>query len=177
MTAATEGDPTDDANIDFKTITLSDQDIRAAAHLLSVLLGVQDDRGRELTGLAKTNVHRIDNQERAILVERARQTYVNRARRSRIFSSAMFGEAAWYMLLALYVTDQSGPRHTVTGLVNLAGVPSTTALRWLDFLETKEQLVTRKPTWTDGRVLLIELTDKARDLLDEYFSGTALEGT
>lgn len=176
MTNTKCGDGSDEAEDNRKTITVSDQDIQAAAHLLSVLVGGRDDRGRELTALAKGNGRRIDSQERAILVERAHQAYVNRARRSRIFSSAMFGEAAWDMLLALYVTDQSGPRHTVTGLVNLAGVPSTTALRWLDFLETKEQLVTRKPTWTDGRVLLIELTDKARDLLDEYFSGTALEG-
>ena len=114
------------------------------------------------------------NHDRAILVERARQTFVNRTRRSRNFNSVMFGEAAWDMLLALYVTEHS-TRHTVTGLVNLSGVPPTTALRWLDFLEKKEELVTRFPSLSDGRVHLVELTDKARDALDAYFSGTVPE--
>ena len=79
------------------------------------------------------------NHDRAILVERAHQTFVNRARRSRNFNGVMFGEAAWDMLLALYVTEHS-TRHTATGLVKLSGVPSTTALRWHDFLEKKRSL-------------------------------------
>ena len=86
----------------------------------------------------------------------------------------MFGEAAWDMLLALYATDQSGGRHSVTGLVNLSGVPPTTALRWLNFLE-KEQLVTRTPNPHDGRVFRVELTEEARDARVTYFSGTAEE--
>lgn len=157
----------------LKTITLSDREIRAAACLLNALVG--DDRGKELTKLAPVNFQPTGSHDRAILVERARQTFVNRARRSRNFNGVMFGEAAWDMLLALYVTEHS-TRHTVTGLVNLSGVPSTTALRWLDFLEKKEELVTRIPSLSDGRIHLIELTDKARDALDAYFSGTFPEG-
>jgi DNA-binding MarR family transcriptional regulator len=84
----------------------------------------------------------------------------------------MFGEAAWDMLLALYVTEMSGARHTVSGLVDLSGVPPTTALRWLDFLE-QEQLVARRPNPLDGRVFFIEITEKAREALDAYFSETA----
>jgi DNA-binding MarR family transcriptional regulator len=157
------------------TITLSERDRRAAAHLLNALLRDAGDRGRELTTLAKEKGQDVSNEERSILAERARKTYVNRARRSQIFNGAMFGEAAWDMLLALYVTDLSGARHTVTGLNNLAGVPQTTALRWLDFLETKEQLVTRKPSRMDGRIFYVELTDKGRQLLDTYFSGIVSE--
>ena len=174
MTGAAEGDSPDEAKDGLKTITLTEHDIEAAAHLLHLLVGAEEDRGREITTLVRGNVHRISDHERSALVERARQIYVNRSRRSLVFKSAMFGEAAWDMLLALYVTDQSGARHTVSGLVSLAGVPPTTALRWLDFLE-KEQLVGRRPKPSDGRVSLIELTDKARDLLDTYFSGTTPE--
>jgi len=158
----------------LKTITLSDSEIRAAARLLNVIVG--DDRGKELTKLAPLSLQSTGSHDRAILIERARDTFVNRARRSQNFNGAMFGEAAWDMLLALYVTEHSA-RHTVSGLVNLSGVPPTTALRWLDFLETKEELVTRRPSLNDGRVHHIELTEKAREALDAYFSGTAPEGT
>ena len=175
MTGATEGDRPDEAKGDLKTITLTKHDIKAAAHLLHLLVAAEEGRGREINTLARGNVHCIGDQNRSAYVERAHQVYVNRARRSQVFKSAMFGEAAWDMLLALYITDQSGARHTVSGLVSLAGVPPTTALRWLDFLE-KEQLVGRRPKLTDARVSLIELTDKARDLLDTYFSGTFPEG-
>ncbi len=175
MTGATEADGPDEAKDDLRTITLTEHDIEAAAHLLHLLVGADEDRGREINTLARGNVHRIGNQDRSAHVERAHQMYVNRARRSQLFKSAMFGEAAWDMLLALYITDQSGARHTVSGLLSLAGVPRTTALRWLDFLE-KEQLVDRRPKPSDGRVSLVELTDKARDLLDTYFSGTTPEG-
>lgn len=156
----------------LKTITLSDREIRAAARLLNALVG--DDRVNELTKLAPVNFQSTGSHDRALLVERAHQTFVNRARRPLNFNSVMFGEAAWDMLLALYATEHL-TRHTVTGLVNLSGVPSTTALRWLDFLEKKEELVTRLPSLSDGRVHLIELTDKARAALDEYFSGTVPE--
>ena len=176
MTSAPDGQQTDDDEDHLKTVILSERDIQAVAHVLHSLVGVDHDRGRELSILAKGNVHRIGSQDRSVLVERARQTYVSRARRSQIFKSAMFGEAAWDMLLALYVTDQSGARHTVSGLLALAGVPPTTALRWLTFLERKEQLVARRPMPTDKRVYIIELTDKAREMLDAYFSGMIVEG-
>lgn len=171
MSSAADGDRSDDAKEPIRSINLSEQDIRAAARLLSALSGPEDDRGRELTVLANSNEEMRGRQERAVLQERARRTYVGRARRSQIFNKQMFGEAAWDMLLALYATDQSGALHTVSGLVNLAGVPPTSALRWLKFLE-QEELVSRHPSALDGRVFRIKLTDKARELLDAYFAAT-----
>jgi len=157
---------------DLKTITLSGRDLRAATRLLNLILGTDADRGPELRMTKATGPH-----DRAILLGRARQEFVARAQRSQIFNRAMFGEPAWDMLLALYLTEQTGARHTVSGLINLSGVPPTTALRWLDFLENNEHLVIRKPNSVDKRVFLIELTEKARDALDAYFSGTASTGT
>lgn len=107
--------------------------------------------------------------ERAAFVKLARQTLLCRARRAHCFNGAMFGEAAWDMLLALYVNDMSGPQHTVSDLIRYAGTPPTTALRWLDFLE-KEGLILRRPHRSDGRVFLVELSDKGRQALDTYFS-------
>ena len=175
MTSTADGDRPDDGKEELKPVTLRGRDIRAAKRLLNALVGEGDGRAREITTLARGNVLRLDNHDRSILAERARKAYVSRARRSQIFNAAMFGEAAWDMLLALYATDLSGARHTVSGLVSLSGVPPTTALRWLEFLEAKEELVCRRPNPLDARVGWIALTDKGRELLDAYFSGTASE--
>jgi len=154
-----------------KIVTLTERELRAAAQLLSSLAGLEGDRGRELTKILEKAAGIDRYHDRALLVERARQTFADRSQRSQFFNSVMFGEAAWEMLLALYVTEQSGARHTVSGLVNLSGVPPTTALRWLDFLR-QEQLVTRRSNPTDRRVVYIELTDEGLKALDEYFSAT-----
>lgn len=152
-----------------RTITLTEREIRAVAQILNALTGVDDDRGRDLTKIVEKSAGASSDQYRQLLVKRARQTFSNRALRSKHFHSVMFGEAAWDMLLALYVSDQSGARHTVSGLVNLAGVAQTTALRWLNFLERK-QLVARRANPTDRRVYYIELTDAGLGALDAYFS-------
>jgi DNA-binding MarR family transcriptional regulator len=175
MTGAPEGDRPDKAQDGLKTIFLTERDIRAAARLLDLLVGAEDSRARETPSLAGGNVHRLRNEDRLARVKRAHQIYIDRARRSEVFKSVMFGEAAWDMLLALYIADESGARHTVTRLVNLSGAAPTTALRWLEFLEN-EQLVSRASKLSDRRVTLIELTDKARELLDTYFSVTTPEG-
>jgi DNA-binding MarR family transcriptional regulator len=152
----------------LRTFTLRNRDIEAAAHLLRVLVVDEHQVGR---GIVTSGAGKVDTtSERSILIGRARQVYMDRARRGRIFSNVMFGEAAWDMLLALYITDQRGAPHTVSGLAKLSGAPQSTALRWLEFLDTKEGLVRRKPTSTDRRIFTVELTDKGREVLDVYFS-------
>jgi len=154
-----------------ETVMLTGRELRAAAQLLKSLAGLEQDRGRELTKILEKAAGTVRYYDRELLVERARQTFADRSHRSQFFNSVMFGEAAWDMLLALYVTERSGARHTVSGLVNLSGVPPTTALRWLDFLH-QEKLITRRPNPTDRRVFYIELSDEALKALDGYFSAT-----
>jgi len=45
----------------------------------------------------------------------------------------------------------------------------TTSLRWLDTLD-KERLVRREINPRDKRIVDVELTEEARDKLDQYFS-------
>jgi DNA-binding MarR family transcriptional regulator len=106
----------------------------------------------------------------------AHRTFASRARRLRFFSVGMFGEPAWDMLLVLYATEQASLRHTVSSLVHLALVPSTTVLRWLDYLE-REGLVARRSNSADWRDYYLEITDKAREALDAYFSETLRKHT
>ena len=80
----------------------------------------------------------------------------------------MFGEPAWDMLLALYVTESSS-RQTISQLTGHSGVPATTALRWIEHLVT-QGFAHRRPHITDGRTTYIEISEKGRNDLDAYFS-------
>lgn len=79
----------------------------------------------------------------------------------------MFGEPGWDILLILY-TEEDARRQTISHLATACS-PMSTGLRWLDYLES-QQWICRRPHPTDARVDFVELTDKARNALDSYFS-------
>ena len=94
-----------------------------------------------------------------IWVELARQTYDDRRRRSKIFKSdELFGEPAWDILLDLYICDKQGRRVSVTAACLGAGVPETTALRWLKQLE-RQGLLLREADRRDGRRCFVRLSE------------------
>ena len=68
------------------------------------------------------------------------------------------------MLLALYA---NGRRLTVTELSATTEAPGTTALRWIDFLESRN-LVSREASSTDLRINYINLTDHGIQLMEKY---------
>ncbi len=78
----------------------------------------------------------------------------------------MFGEPAWDMLLALYITE-TGPRQTVGKISEMSGAPASSAYRWLQYLE-RERLILREPHLTDRRVIYVELTSKGRETVEGY---------
>ena len=80
----------------------------------------------------------------------ARSIIQARAARRRFFDSELFADPAWDMLLELYALEGEGLRISVSKLSLAAGVPCTTALRWLDKLES-ESLLVREEDPTDGR--------------------------
>jgi DNA-binding MarR family transcriptional regulator len=93
------------------------------------------------------------------------------ARQSRAHSlpSAIFGEPAWDILLALFCCPRSGEGERVSNLSLSSGTPATTALRWIDYLE-REGFVTRRPSKADKRVVFVQLTDQARDAIGAYLA-------
>ena len=103
------------------------------------------------------------------LVDRAREQIAHRKRRTEHFPKGIFGEPAWDMLLVLYVSDGFAPE-TIRDLREQAGLTHSTAFRWLDYLES-QQLITRKSHLADKRSAYVELTERAREKLDQYFSG------
>lgn len=103
----------------------------------------------------------------------ARAAMAARKRRETFFNPAMFGEPAWDLLLTLCAFEREQPSIQLSALAQLSGTPPTTALRWLSYLEAQE-LVARSNCEHDHRAQLVELTDRARGELTEYFAGVTV---
>ena len=95
-----------------------------------------------------------------------------RRRRDSLFGRDLFGEPAWDILLDLYVAEQSGRPLALSTVGSLAGVPQTTAFRWMTQLLERGHIV-RQADPNDARRGLIRLSDTGRALLDEVL-GAAL---
>lgn len=99
-------------------------------------------------------------------------------RRSRvdIFGEGLFGEASWDILLSLYVAELAQYRMTITAVYNEAGVPQTTALRWLQHL-VDLGMVIRRPNVMDRRAVFVELTPMTLEKMDRIIDGVLMQDT
>lgn len=95
---------------------------------------------------------------------------VIRARRlrSQCFPDDLFADPAWDMMLDLLHAELVHRRVSVSSLCMAAGVPATTALRWLTNMAERELFV-RRADPQDGRRVFVELAPKVSDALRRYF--------
>lgn len=101
-----------------------------------------------------------------------RQIIANRQRRARFFDAHLFADPAWDMLLDLTAAHSEGQQVSVTSLCIAAGVPATTALRWLtQMVETG--VFQRVADPIDKRRAFIELSEQAKAGMAGYFEGVA----
>lgn len=134
-----------------------------------------DPIGREL--LRKLGVVLIEDRrtalskgEREALRHDAIRVQVSRQLRVKVFGSALFAEAGWDILLALYVLEEHDPpRLDATELAELILSPITTTNRWLAYLE-EAGLIFRIGSESGEVSAASELTHKGRRLLDRYLS-------
>lgn len=73
-------------------------------------------------------------------------------------------DPAWKILVVLANTAPGDPRSSITGIMNGAEIPQTTALRYLSAMELSG-IIERVKHPTDGRQTLIRLTDLGRNRL------------
>jgi DNA-binding MarR family transcriptional regulator len=106
---------------------------------------------------------------RGHLLAAALRMQAERQRRLKYFRKDFFNEPAWSLLLCLYIQEFTREKITLTELSRRSNVSMTTSLRWLDTLD-KERLVRRETNPRDKRIVDVELTEEARDKLDQYFS-------
>jgi hypothetical protein len=98
-----------------------------------------------------------------------RQIIAGRQARARFFDPELFGDPAWDMLLDLTAAHGEGARVSVTSLCIAAGVPATTALRWLTQM-VESGIFERVPDPADKRRAFIGLSDKAVAAMSGYFA-------
>jgi DNA-binding MarR family transcriptional regulator len=153
------------------TVVLTGRDVADAARLLSMLIdhSVEPVEAQVRADLRLGSGERkaASDLDSAALVSLARKEFEGRKARLRYFSKSMFGEPAWDILIALYMTDVAGPRQTVGRITQMANAPPTSALRWLAYLE-RDKLIVREPHPTDRRVTFVELTDRGRTAIKNY---------
>lgn len=98
-----------------------------------------------------------------------RQIIANRQARARFFDASLFGDPAWDMLLDLTAAHAENARVSITSLCIAAGVPATTALRWLTQM-VESGIFVRVPDPADRRRAFIGLSDTAVSAMAGYFA-------
>lgn len=113
--------------------------------------------------------------DRATLCALARTSLRARRLRNRYLPRLLFGEPAWEMLLALYLSSFGEARQTISRLSRSSGAPPTTAQRWINYI-IRAGFASRSVNPTDKRVTFIDLTDKGREAIEAYLSELIAEG-
>jgi DNA-binding MarR family transcriptional regulator len=143
-------------------VSLSDRDVSDAIRLMDLMRSAQARPTERCSSKAAAG-GKIDG-----CLPLARTIFLSRRLRQQYFPKAIFGEAAWDILLALFTNVDSGGTETVTSLAHHVECPLSTALRWLDYLE-QSGLIARNPHPTDKRVMVVSLTNQAREKLTSLF--------
>lgn len=97
-----------------------------------------------------------------------RRVIRERQMRGRFFDADLFADPAWDILLDLTAAHVEGAKVSVTSLCIAAGVPPTTALRWIGQM-SEAGLLRRTEDDTDRRRAFIALTDQALAGMARYF--------
>ena len=118
---------------------------------------------------------RRENSRREMLLGRALATMAMRRLRHSFLNPAMFGEPAFDMLLALYVTNASPAILSLRVLSPTIGISEACAARWLKLL-VDEGLVLSVSVEGEPGGIHAALTDKGRIVLDEYFGAVDKAG-
>ncbi|MBY6218413.1 MarR family transcriptional regulator [Qipengyuania aquimaris] len=98
-----------------------------------------------------------------------RQMIAQRQARAKFFDGELFADPAWDILLDLAAARAERQRVCVTSLCIAAGVPATTALRWIAQMVDADLLV-RIPDPHDRRRAHIALADSTADAMARYFA-------
>ncbi len=112
-----------------------------------------------------------EEEQRPRLPEAAVLRRIIKARQARMrhFDADLFADPAWDILLDLAAARAERQQVSVTSLCIAAGVPATTALRWIGQMVDADLLV-RVSDPHDRRRAYITLSDNTADALARYFS-------
>lgn len=98
-----------------------------------------------------------------------RKIIANRQARAKFFDAELFSDPAWDMLLDLTAAHAEHQRVSVTSLCIAAGVPATTALRWIKQL-VETGIFERIADSSDKRRAFIALSEPTVEAMARYFA-------
>ncbi|WP_448663388.1 transcriptional regulator [Sphingomonas sp. CJ20] len=102
-------------------------------------------------------------------VELARWLLVARDALGSHVGEDLFADPAFNILLDLYVHHAEGRRVTTSSACIASGVPTTTALRWVNVL-VKRGLVVKRDDPSDRRFTFLELSPNGLDRIDSFLA-------
>lgn len=136
--------------------------INLAKELISVAETIQTEESFDLNNFNTKSA-------RSFIAKQATLEYKSRQMRHSHFSSSIFSEPAWDVILDLAIAEYLGKPISVSSACIASNAPPTTALRWIFVLES-QNLVRRYSDFSDRRRTFIRLTDSARRKLFAYFT-------
>lgn len=144
-----------------RLLQLSEEVTRIAGALASLTMGMT----------AASGVRKSPAKSESPDVSARSVDFVIRARRARAnyVPDDLFAEPAWDMALDLLRAEIEGQRVSMSDLCLAAGVPGTTALRWITALVERGLLV-REPDRYDARKTFVKLDPNFSAALRRYFA-------
>lgn len=147
-----------------RLLRLSEEVSRIASALANLSMGLATGRPThdDAPGTEGADIY-LSTVDRAFHARKARTRY---------FPQELFAEPAWDMLLHLFRCELRGRRVSTSDLCFAAGVPETTALRWISTMD-QQGLVISEPEGHEDQPRFITLSPNAKAALRHYFSEVA----
>lgn len=111
----------------------------------------------------------VDTIDATTALDRAKLYYRKRRDREQMFgNSDLFADPAWDILIDLFIAREEGNQISVSSACIAAAVPGTTALRWINVLESRGHVI-RFNDPHDARRVYLTLTPTTAERVRTYF--------
>lgn len=130
-------------------------------------VGMADEHGSRKNASGEGRVHRHGAHSDETLQAALRNAIRNRRARKELFQFDHFADPAWDILLDLASARLAGKTVPVLSACAAAGVPTSTALRWIRLL-VEQGMVRRWSDPSDRRRDLVEIQDHAMAAMREF---------
>lgn len=151
---------------------LVDSKRHSAGDLKTELISIKD-RLRQIAFSLDRTEHAADAQIEQLTEYDVRRYIQWRSRRSSVLEAKFLTDPAWDMLVELFASFLGQRRISVSSLCGVAGVPATTALRWINVLES-QGLVVRTDDPMDGRRTFVALSEVGKAKMSAFFEKSSL---
>jgi DNA-binding MarR family transcriptional regulator len=127
-------------------------------------------QNRGVTAQPTASLVQILDAKNALTIARIKSMIMARRNREQYFPPNMFADPAWDILLNLTLAELECRRVSVSQLCQVAAVPPTTALRWIQNM-TDNGMLQRRSDSLDARRFFVEPTQSTLNSMMKYLHG------